>query len=284
MRRRRAVGFGAQIFRVSLAGAHQQQRAQRAFVPRAREVQSRAHPRALDFAAGRRCRRPATRTRTRWNLLEPSLGICAALFTRVVDLRDENSRDGPIRTTPSTRRWTASRRFYVTHVLIECAGAGETEVSFAVPSQPRAVVRLRWTCSRRRPAAIFARERRGRCGRRAGDGCGGGRTRVRGCSCRTARVQAARARARARRHPPGRARRDGFRARRVGLGALAAAATAAARRASPPFDSTSLSPGETTRLEAALRRLARGEPCGVIARAAAEAADGVAEMLARAPR
>ena len=79
--------------------------------------------------------------------------------------------------------------------------------------------------------------------------------------------------------------RRGFaRAQRSGLGAIAAAATAAARRASPPFDSTSLSPGETTRLEAALRRLARGEPCGVIARAAAEAADGVAEMLARAPR
>ena len=37
-------------------------------------------------------------------------------------------------------------------------------------------------------------------------------------------------------------------------------------------------------MEAALRRLARGEPCEVIARAAAEAADGVAEMLARAPR
>ena len=26
--------------------------------------------------------------------LEPSLGICAALFTRVVDFRDENGRDG----------------------------------------------------------------------------------------------------------------------------------------------------------------------------------------------
>ena len=52
----------------------------------------------------------------------------------------------------------------------------------------------------------------------------------------------------------------------------------------PPFDAETLTPGETTQLEATLRRLARGEPCGDIARAAAEAADGVAEMLARAPR
>ena len=57
-----------------------------------------------------------------------------------------------------------------------------------------------------------------------------------------------------------------------------------ATQLSPPFDAETLTPGETTQLEATLRRLARGEPCGDIARAAAEAADGVAEMLARAPR
>ena len=46
MRRRRAARAGAQVFRVSLPRAHQQQRAQRAPVPRARKVTRGAHAHA----------------------------------------------------------------------------------------------------------------------------------------------------------------------------------------------------------------------------------------------
>ena len=228
--------------------------------------------------------------------LEPSLGICAALFTRVVDLRDENgSRNGSDQTDDALDAAMdgVAPLLDVTHVLIECASAGETEVaSFAVPSLAAQSLRLAVDLfPEEASAAIFARGTpladavdalgtaaavdRGERGfadvdlphtggpSPGGAGAGAGATSSSGSSS---------------------PRRGFARAQRSGLGAIAAAATAAARRSSPPFDSTSLTPGETTRLEAALRRLARGEPCGVIARAAAEAADGVAEMLARAPR
>ena len=215
--------------------------------------------------------------------LEPSLGICAALFSRVVDLREDRSSE------PSDLDAAmdgVAPLLDVIGVLIECSSAGETEVaSFAVPalaaqSLTLAVDLFPEEASR----AIFARGTpltdaidalgtaaavdRGEHGFADVDAGGtpvgpGGAGTASGSSS---------------------PRRGFARAQGSGLGAVASAAAALARRATGPFDSTSLSPGETSRVEAALRRLARGEPCEVIARAAAEAADGVAEMLARAPR
>ena len=93
--------------------------------------------------------------------LEPSLGICAALFSRVVDLRDENgSRNGsdPHDALDAAMDGVAPL-LDVTHVLIECASAGETEVaSFAVPSLAAQSLRLAVDLfPEEASAAIFAR-------------------------------------------------------------------------------------------------------------------------------
>ena len=205
--------------------------------------------------------------------LEPSLGICAALFSRVVDLRDENgSRNGSDPDALDAAMDGVAPLLDVVGVLIECGSAGETEVaSFAVPALAAQSLRLAVDLFPEEASrAIFARgtpladavdalgtaaavdrgehgfadvdlPNTGGPGPGGSGGAGAGATSSSGSSS---------------------PRRGFARAQRSGLGAIAAAAAAAARRASPPFDSTSLSPGETTRLEAALRRLARGEPCG----------------------
>ena len=214
--------------------------------------------------------------------LEPSLGICAALFSRVVDLRETSGSDPDALDAAID---AVAPLLDVVGVLIECGSAGETEVaSFAVPALAAESLRLAVDLFPEEASrAIFAR---GTPLADAIDALGTAAAVDRGehgfadVDLPTGDPGAGTGASSGSSSP----RRGFARAQRSGLGAIAAAATAAARRASPPFDSTSLSPGETTRLEAALRRLARGEPCGVIARAAAEAADGVAEMLARAPR
>ena len=212
--------------------------------------------------------------------LEPSLGICAALLQRVVDERavDAGRRGDAFASALDG----IAPLLDVVHVLIECSSAGETEVaSFAVPSLAaeslKAMVDLLPADASR---AVFARDTplmdavgalgtaaavdRGEHGFADVSSVTGGSSLVNGGGS-------------------GSPRRGFARAQRSSLSAVAAAARAATQL-SPPFDAETLTPGETTQLEATLRRLARGEPCGDIARAAAEAADGVAEMLARAPR
>ena len=164
--------------------------------------------------------------------LEPSLGICAALFSRVVDLRETVGSDPD---DLDAAMDGVAPLFDVVGVLIECGSAGETEVaSFAVPAlAAESLTTSRWTSSRRRrrgPSSPEGRRWRMRSTRWERPRRWTGRTRVRGCGFAGTGDPGAGAGASSGSSSP---RRGFARAQRSGLGAIAAAATAAARRASP---------------------------------------------------
>ena len=205
--------------------------------------------------------------------LEPSLGICAALFSRV-DLRetsgsDPDALDAAIDGAPLLGRRRRAHRVR--------SSAGETEVaSFAVPALAAESLRLavdlfpeeasrailpegrRWRTRSTRwgtAAAVGTGANTGFADVDLPTGDPGAGAGASSGSSSPRRAARARAEVGSRRHRRG----------CDGGGATAVA----------PLDSTSLSPGETTRLEAALRRGWRvGSRAGHVARAAAEAADG----------